>query len=102
MTSSRWRLELDIKKSGRRLLIGDKHKTSRPEDCSLTFLSDWPKTSRGEPLQLDRLTGRPAESECLQQKSTNYFNTANHKEKAGTFMNFIPLAHFQQQFDRHL
>ncbi len=34
-----------LKKSARRPPIGDKHKTSRREGCSLAFLTDWLVTS---------------------------------------------------------
>ncbi|MRX74051.1 hypothetical protein GJU40_18165 [Bacillus lacus] len=54
MTSKGWRLELDTKKSGRRPLSPDKHKTSRNEGCYLTFWPDWLMTSTGWRLELDK------------------------------------------------
>ncbi|MED1202107.1 hypothetical protein [Heyndrickxia acidicola] len=37
MTSSRWHLELDITKSGKCLLIGDKHKSRRLRGSLFNF-----------------------------------------------------------------
>jgi hypothetical protein len=45
--------ELDILKSGRGSLWGDKHKTSNPERRSLPFWVTWLMTSSPKPLELD-------------------------------------------------
>ncbi|KAB2337354.1 hypothetical protein F7731_07010 [Cytobacillus depressus] len=40
------RMRIEYKKSGSGLITPDKHKSSRQEGCSLTFLADWLMTSR--------------------------------------------------------
>src|SRR5690242_4195658 len=46
------------RKSAGRLPIGDKHKTSRPKSCFLTFWSDWLVTSSRWRLELDNSQSR--------------------------------------------
>ncbi|MBG9589266.1 hypothetical protein ABE26_20070 [Cytobacillus firmus] len=43
------------KKSGRRPLFGDKHKTGRLKGCFLTFWTDWLMTSSRWRLELDKI-----------------------------------------------